>query len=430
MQGPFVAAFATANEGDVSPNLQGAKCIDTGNPCDPITSTCSNKNTKCIAQGPGKNMFDSVKIVGRKQYQRAQQLFDSATARVSGPIDFVHQTVDMSKFTIEDFRYKNTTTTCKPAMGYSFAAGTTDGVGASFFRQGDTTGSPFWNVVRVVIKNPSKKLIQCQTPKPILVASGELNNPYAWQPAILPTQIFRLGQYLITALPAEFTTMSGRRIREVVKDHGPGGIEAVMLAGLANAYSSYVTTPEEYTAQRYEAASTAYGINTLPAYMKQFGKLAKFLKDGKKPAPGPTQPNLMSKQISITMPVIMDTTPRNKEFGDILLNAQDEYPKGAQVIVKFQSANPRNMKPGSTFLTINKKEGPGWNIIATDANWETRFFHRKTNSMLGQSEATIVWDIPKDTPPGKYKICHYGLAKMISQGTVAFNSCSKQFTIK
>nr|CUU98499.1 hypothetical transcript [Hymenolepis microstoma] len=38
----FVAAFAQANEGDVSPNTRGAKCIDTGAQCDPLTSTCSD----------------------------------------------------------------------------------------------------------------------------------------------------------------------------------------------------------------------------------------------------------------------------------------------------------------------------------------------------------------------------------------------------
>lgn len=38
----FVAAFAQANEGDVSPNSRGASCIDTGAPCDLLTSTCSD----------------------------------------------------------------------------------------------------------------------------------------------------------------------------------------------------------------------------------------------------------------------------------------------------------------------------------------------------------------------------------------------------
>ena len=33
-RGDFVAAFASTNLGDVSPNTAGAKCIDTGLPCD------------------------------------------------------------------------------------------------------------------------------------------------------------------------------------------------------------------------------------------------------------------------------------------------------------------------------------------------------------------------------------------------------------
>ncbi|XP_021344263.1 putative neutral ceramidase C, partial [Mizuhopecten yessoensis] len=41
--GTFVAAFAQANEGDVSPNTAGPKCLDTGNPCDNATSTCNGR---------------------------------------------------------------------------------------------------------------------------------------------------------------------------------------------------------------------------------------------------------------------------------------------------------------------------------------------------------------------------------------------------
>lgn len=42
-QGPFVAAFANSNLGDVSPNTNGPHCIDTGLPCDVITSTCNGQ---------------------------------------------------------------------------------------------------------------------------------------------------------------------------------------------------------------------------------------------------------------------------------------------------------------------------------------------------------------------------------------------------
>lgn len=81
--GPFVSAFASTNLGyllyssfhcipmnwsdrrltilchligDVSPNTAGAKCIDTGLPCEKNSSTCGGKCEKCIAFGPGVDM--------------------------------------------------------------------------------------------------------------------------------------------------------------------------------------------------------------------------------------------------------------------------------------------------------------------------------------------------------------------------------------
>ena len=42
----------------------------------------------------------------------------------------------------------------------------------------------------------------------------------------------------------------------------------VVIAGLANTYSSYITTFEEYAVQRYEGASTIFGPHTLDAYIQ------------------------------------------------------------------------------------------------------------------------------------------------------------------
>jgi Neutral/alkaline non-lysosomal ceramidase, N-terminal len=57
----------------------------------------------------------------------------------------------------------------------------------------------------------------------------------------------------------EFTTMAGRRLRDAVKDvliqEGNGEFNSnihVVIAGLSNTYSQYVTTFEEYKIQRYE----------------------------------------------------------------------------------------------------------------------------------------------------------------------------------
>lgn len=53
------------------------------------------------------------------------------------------------------------------------------------------------------------------------------------------------------------------------------GNVTLVIAGLTNTYSSYVTTYEEYQAQRYEGASTIFGPHTLDAYIQvghvQFG---------------------------------------------------------------------------------------------------------------------------------------------------------------
>jgi neutral ceramidase len=126
-KGPFVAAFSNANLGDVSPNLNGPRCMDTGLPCDGTTSTCNGKTELCIATGPGKDMWESTEIIARRQSKKARELFDSAVDVVSGPVSFVHQHLDMSKQIFTSPITGCNVRTCKPAMGYSFAAGTTDG---------------------------------------------------------------------------------------------------------------------------------------------------------------------------------------------------------------------------------------------------------------------------------------------------------------
>lgn len=156
-------------------------------------------------------MFESTRIIGEKQYEKARELFDNANTKLRGPVNYVHQFVDMSNVVVV-LPNNLTVRTCKPAMGYSFAAGTIDGPGAFNFQQGETSSTPFWNLVRDFLRRPPHELTECQHPKPILVASGEMKFPYNWQPTILPTQILRIGDILIAGLPGEFTTMAGRSV--------------------------------------------------------------------------------------------------------------------------------------------------------------------------------------------------------------------------
>lgn len=59
-------------------------------------------------------------------------------------------------------------------MGYSFAAGTTDGPGEFDFKQGTVTDNKLWNTIRDFIAAPTQEDKDCQSPKPILLATGRV----------------------------------------------------------------------------------------------------------------------------------------------------------------------------------------------------------------------------------------------------------------
>jgi neutral ceramidase len=53
----------------------------------------------------------------------------------------------------------------------------------------------------------------------------------------------------------------------------------LVVLGLSNVYTHYISTFEEYQKQRYEAASTLYGPHTLEAYLQHYPILVESLLD-------------------------------------------------------------------------------------------------------------------------------------------------------
>lgn len=71
--------------------------------------------------------------------------------------------------------------------------------------------------------------------------------PFEWQPETVSTQLATLGDIAIACVPGEFTTMSGRRLRAALREALSLREDTdVVIAGLCNTYSDYITTPEEY----------------------------------------------------------------------------------------------------------------------------------------------------------------------------------------
>ncbi|XP_073992956.1 neutral ceramidase isoform X2 [Rhodnius prolixus] len=435
-KGPFIAAFASSNLGDVSPNIRGPLCHMSGQPCDPYTSTCKDKKDKCIAFGPGRDMFESTAIIASRLLEGAWRAWTSKGVELNGPLRVVHQYVDMPS---QKVPYRNPKTGrteivkgCVPAMGYSFAAGTTDGPGAFSFQQGTVSDNPLWNALTNILATPTKEQIACQAPKPILLSTGEMNFPFEWQPSVVSTQLVQLGFIAIACVPGEFTTMSGRRLREKVASClGLDHPERVIIAGLCNTYSDYITTPEEYQVQRYEGASTIFGPHTLTIYLNQFSKLAEHIKKNTTPSPGPEVPESFSDLISLLPPVIFDTAGIGYDYGDVMEQPKSIVKIGETVSATFVSGHPRNgIHQEGSYLVIEKQDGNnGWRVVATDANWETKFHWIRRSSILGTSKVEISWTVPFGTEPGVYRIRHFGHHKYIYGTIEPYEGVSASFKV-
>ncbi|KAK7333855.1 hypothetical protein VNO80_30635 [Phaseolus coccineus] len=437
----FVGAFCQSNVGDVSPNVLGAFCIDSGKPCDFNHSSCNGNDQLCAGWGPGyPNEILSTKIIGERQFKSAIELFQSALEELSGKIEYLHVYLNFTNIKVE--LDNKVVKTCPAALGPGFAAGTTDGPGAFGFQQGDLKINPFWKNLRDFLKEPSQYQVDCQNPKPVLLSTGEMFDPYPWAPAILPIQILRLGKLIILSVPGEFTTMAGRRLREAVKEtlisssNGKFNDKThVVIAGLTNTYSQYIATFEEYQHQRYEAASTLYGPHTLSAYIQEFKKLAQAMAEGQNiTIKGPSPPDLSSVQRSLLLGPFEDSVPEGTKFGDIkediAFPERGYFRKGDTPSATFWSANPRyDLLTEGTFAAVERLQGERW-IAAYDDDDLTLFFKWKVDNSSLHGLAILEWEIPDAAVSGVYRLRHFGATRItITSPINYFTGASSAFAV-
>ncbi|CAL1711862.1 unnamed protein product [Somion occarium] len=440
----FVAGFTQSNVGDTSPNTEGAFCESPGQPwdgqpCEFEHSTCGNKTEDCHGRGPGFRIsdFESNRLIAQAQVDGAKTLMSQTLPAVSGPIQWVHTYMNMS---FRSFTLPNGTTvqTCPPAMGFSFAGGTTDGPGAFDFIQGDNSSNPqnpFWEIVKgAVTPLPSPEQVQCQSPKPILLNTGFAHSPYEWSPSTVDIQMLRVGNLVMLIIPGELTTMAGRRLREAVRtkliSSGIIGDDAyVVIAGPANTYAHYVTTREEYAVQRYEGASTIFGPNTLDSYIDKYTSLLPFLAPNASGSPSsdPAPQDQTSKAISLQTAVILDNAPIGESFGRVIADVQTTSPYHAGDTVVAQ-ANPRNnLRLEDTFLTVDRLVNGDWQAFRSDSHPSTKFQWLRTNTILGFSTVNVSWTIEDGTPSGSYRLSYYGDAKSLFGSISSFVGHSSTF---
>lgn len=329
--------------------------------------------------------------------------------------------------------------TCPAALGFSFAAGTSDWPGAFDFVQGDSgsPNNPFWSLVGGLLKAPGPQQVACQQPKPVLLDVGEISTPYAWTPNIVDIQVLRVGQLVIIVSPSEATTMAGRRWKAAIAKEAATFLDEdpiVVLGGPANSYSHYCATPEEYDIQRYEGASTLFGRNELNAYINLTVSNLHYLQPGSTdtPSQGVLPPDNRQNMISFITDVVQDNPPLGKSFGNVLVQPNLTYNIGDVVNVTFQGANPRNnLRQEQTFAAIEQQgSGGNWTQVRDDSDWFLVYTWRRTNFILGQSEVDITWETYGNAQPGTYRVKYYGDSKALFGGVSSFVGTSNSFTLK
>ena len=289
----FIAAFANASCGDVSGNVEFGTIPD------------------------GIRDQEHMELHGRQQFEKAWELFATASAELEEDIDYRHTRVDMSQVEIEDRSGR----THPGALGLCFTTGSSEDsiprvkVGNFSFnsiqlQEGLVKGQlSLWQrlvrgVVRLVLAakfgqiEQSPEFIRGHFPKPIVLATGLMNPPIT--PNVLPLQLIKIGNLALSAIPGEITTMAGRRLKDtILTELKDLGVNHLALATYANDYALYITTKEEYEKQHYEGAATLFGPYTLMAYQQEFRKLANALKNQIKLDVGQTNQNAPVKSATI-----------------------------------------------------------------------------------------------------------------------------------
>lgn len=435
--GEFVAAFANTNCGDCTPNLN----LD--------------------ATGPGKTDLESCTIIGRRQAEAAQRLCDGKGDVVSGPIQVIHTFVDFSRLEVDaEFTADGQHRTCPSAWGYSFAAGSdAEGGGLALFREGMTKTDPAVDaVIRLALPQvrTTPEFLECQKPKAVLIASGLANPPMHEQ--VLPLALARIGQLAFVVGPAEFTTMSGRRFRAAVGHELGIDPRYVIVAGYSNDFAGYVTTWHEYQLQQYEGGHTLFGPWTEAGYRQEFVRLARALKAGKQVEPTGQSTDMRSR---VAKPTLLDgpdeKQPPDAKFGDVVEGPQNDYAPGDVVSTVFWTGSPVNeYQRQDRYMAVERLTAAPdtWEVVREDfdwdttAQWERPAAERKSSSArAGQQmsllnlsppkyktspdpfRVTITWETAADTPPGTYRLVHFGRYK--EDGAVKrFTARSPAFQVK
>ena len=372
----LVAAFAQTNAGDMSPNVPDA------------------------THGPTDDEVENTRVIGERQYDAAAELAHGVTVEVEGGLDARLANVDLSGLDVagEFTGDGGTRRTGRAVLGAAFAAGTKEGPGARAFSEG-VGGNRLLSACCAVPYRLRPELAAAQHPKAMLIPVGALG----WVADVLPVQLVRIGSIVLIALAQEVTIVAGLRLRQAVSEVLDVPLDRVLVQGYANDYAGYVTTPEEYGAQRYEGGHTMFGRWELPAYVQEVTRVARAMAEGKP-----------SDSLARTPASRQPRAARRRNDDPYRCTAVTQQPaatsrRGSTVTAAFAlTGDGGPLLP--SYLVIEKKDGNAWSRIADDGDWSTTVEWRRGD---GSSVAHAAWR-PSAEVTGTFRLSYIDVDKATS----------------
>ena len=391
---PFVAAFATAPQGDITPNAG----------LEPKT-------------GPGyENEALSAQILGDRQIDATQgKLVDISGSRIRNR----HKWVDMRNVAIRgEFTPDGSGQRTGPAiLGAAFAASSQEdggGLEVPIFNEGERGGTPWVKHLNDVTVPSDWKEIHGN--KEMLLPLGYIDGMIQ---QVLMFSVTQIAGLTIITNSMEPTSMAGYRMRKRVAEVLGVPLETVVCQGYTSGYAHYVATPEEYDNQDYEGGATIFGRHELCAMVQVYDELARSLRDGSQLDSGAPAGDLTG-WIPKSLPGRpgIDRPAWGKQFGDVI-TATQKVKAGDTASVTFSFANPNSdLRRGVGYHAITDASGA---IVADDFHSSTIIEFVKNADVVN---ARISWDT-QGFSPGTYTVTVEGKSRAISGELTPFEGTAE-----
>jgi neutral ceramidase len=260
--------------------------------------------------------------------------------------------------------------------------------GIGFLTGSEEGRGPLYDLTGVPLEGRTSPLDDPVQGDKIIAPAG---NP----PPAVPITVVRIGDHVLAGLPGEPTKEAGTRVKQALLGTlGSAGVRGAVIAGLADDYVQYITTPEEYGQQSYEGASTLYGKNEATFLQEQLVDLAKRMGAGQ-PAPDP-----YALDPSYGVKPDGPAYPAGADHGTAVHQPLEQVERLGHASFGWQGGPAGHDLPvDRAFVSAQRRDRRGrWHTVDTDLGLD--FLWRVDDA--GRYDAT--WEVPLTTPAGIYRL--------------------------